>query len=220
MISPYPNEDYFGQSRVCSLTAKEFELHCKEILKGYAEAESLPDFRIEHNVNIPTNDGMYQIDVYAEYSALGTVMKVLCECKQYKNNISREKVAVLADKLRSIGAQKGILLSTAGFQKGAIQYAKVHGIALIQVFDTHEEWYSHSGGPDVIEEEDDPIIYGERHMPRYQAHLIEESGSKSIYPTQKMTEEIYKEMDRLLEKKYGIGAIHALPDQMNAQTQL
>lgn len=202
MCSPYPNEDYYGQSRVCSLSPKEFELYCKEILRGYAEARNLQGFKIEHDVNISTHDGTYQIDVYAEYSVLGTV-KVLCECKHYKNSVSREKVAVLAEKLRSIGANKGILLSTTGFQKGAIKYAEAHGIALVQVFDTHEEWYSHSGGPDAIEEEDDPIIYGEKHMPRYQAHLIEESGKKVIYPTRKMVEEIYKEMGRLFERKYG-----------------
>lgn len=37
------------------------------------------------------------------------------------------------DKIRQIGAHKGILISTSNFQKGAITYASEHGIALIQI---------------------------------------------------------------------------------------
>ena len=37
------------------------------------------------------------------------------------------------DKIRATGAQKGILISTSGFQSGAIKYASEHGIALIQI---------------------------------------------------------------------------------------
>lgn len=35
--------------------------------------------------------------------------------------------------VQSLGAQKGILISTSNFQSGAIEYAKTHGIALIQM---------------------------------------------------------------------------------------
>lgn len=44
-----------------------------------------------------------------------------------------EKVQILYDKIRATGAQKGILISTSGFQSGAIKYASEHGIALIQI---------------------------------------------------------------------------------------
>ena len=69
----------------------------------------------------------------AEYTALGAKNTVLIECKKQSRSIEREIVATLDGKLRSIGAQKGILISTAGFQGGAVQYAKIHGIALWQV---------------------------------------------------------------------------------------
>ena len=130
-------------------------------------------------------------------------MKILAECKQHKKRVGRDKVEVLESRLRSLGAQKGLLLSTAGFQSGAIQFAEKHGIALIQVFDTHEKWYSHSGGPDEITEEDDPVVYGEKHMPRYQAHLITSDSCETIYPTRTMANEVFKVMNELSLKKYG-----------------
>lgn len=199
------DEEYYGQSRVCSMSPTEFELYCMEILRGYAEEEKLPEFKIEHDVKLTASDGTYQIDVYATYTALGAEMKILAECKQYKKRVGRDKVEVLESRLRSLGAQKGILLSTAGFQSGAIDFAKAHGIALVQMFDTHEKWYSHSGGPDEVIDEDDPIVYGEKHMPRYRAHLITavDGSLVTVYPTRAMANEVFRVMNELSLKKYG-----------------
>ena len=63
----------------------------------------------------------------------GSLIKVLIECKRYGRPVEREKVAVLADKLRALGAHKGMMFSTSGFQKGALTYAQKHGIALVKV---------------------------------------------------------------------------------------
>lgn len=46
------------------------------------------------------------------------------------------------DSLRAIGAQKGIIVSTSNFQSGAIDYAKVHGIALIQMTETENIFHT------------------------------------------------------------------------------
>jgi restriction system protein len=54
---------------------------------------------------------------------------------------------VLNDKVSSTGAQKGMLFSIAGFQEGAIEYADVHGIALIQMADGGTSWSTRSIGP-------------------------------------------------------------------------
>ena len=205
-------EDYYGQSHVCNMTSEEFELYCLEILRGYAEQEGLKDFSINHNVKIETNDGTYQIDILASFRAVGTQMTLVGECKRHKNAVKREIVAALADKVRSLGAQKGIILSTAGFQKGAVKYAKVHGIALVQIFDTRENWYYHSGGPDVVEDEEDPITYPEKHLPVFCAKLIEDEAefNKSIYPTRKMLDKVRKEQDELFKKVYGYSMLERI----------
>lgn len=122
---------------VASITPLEFEEICYEILNEYAHFESLQDFKIVHDEKLEADDGVYQIDIYAEFTALSVRFKVICECKRYSRPIEREKVVALADKVRSLGAHKAILLSTSGFQSGASEYAKKHGVALMQIFDDY-----------------------------------------------------------------------------------
>ena len=121
---------------------------------GDAQAVSFDDI----DDNCESEDGTYQIDVYAEFTALNSKFKVLCECKQYTSSVSREKVAVLHDKIESIGAHKGILLATSDFQSGAIQYAQAHGIALIKVEDHTLENYSFSNGSGILDEKKDMVL--------------------------------------------------------------
>lgn len=189
----------------CSMTPIEFEKYCGEILQRYAEAEHLTDFTITHDVELVGYDGTYQIDLFARCTILGTEIKIICECKRYRNRVSREKVAALHDKVRSLGAHKGILLSTNSFQSGAIQYAKKHGIALIRVYDNRIDFYSHSNGTDIYNE-NDPFIQGERRMPPYKAVncTAQSSDARHVYPTKAIIRSCYQEMFRLMKEQYGI----------------
>ena len=58
--------DCQSQEYVRNLSARDFVIHCKNILKGFAEETGLQDFRIEHDVKVDTFDGKYQIDLFAE----------------------------------------------------------------------------------------------------------------------------------------------------------
>lgn len=113
----------------------EFEVFCLDILKAYAESEGLTDFEITHNKKIKATDGEYQIDLYAEFVAMSVKFKVVVEYKCYTHSIKREKVSTLFAKVQSLGANKGVLISTSGYQTGAVEYAKKHGISLIQIID-------------------------------------------------------------------------------------
>ncbi|HVW95645.1 MAG TPA: restriction endonuclease [Mucilaginibacter sp.] len=128
---PYKPASIAGEDYVEQMTPTEFELTVRDYIAELGK--NLPDFKVTHNAGIAGTDGIYQIDVLASYTALGVKMIVLMECKHYKNAVSREKVQLLNDKLRSTGAHKGILFSTAGFQAGAIEYATRHKIALVRL---------------------------------------------------------------------------------------
>lgn len=187
------------------LSPTEFEKYCEEILKGYGEKEQLRNFDIKHNVEISTHDGVYQIDLYATYTALGeTAFKIVCECKRYKSSVKRDVVVALYGKVQSIGAHKGILISTSAFQKGAIQYAKEHGIALIQMTEYGPEHFSHSSGLHESDE-NDPFLYAERMLPPYRAiDCTSDAENNVIYPTAAMLEEIYAIQDRMIKEWAGI----------------
>jgi restriction system protein len=60
---------------------------------------------------------------------------ILVECKHHKNPIKRDVVMVLESKLRDTKAHKGMIFSTCDFQSGALEFARVHGIATVRVTD-------------------------------------------------------------------------------------
>lgn len=193
------------QKKFIDLSPTEFEEYCLEILKAFAEEENISNFIITHDEKIKAHDGKYQIDIYAEFTAMGAQFKVLCECKKYKYRVNREKVATLHQKLQSIGAQKGILISTSGFQSGAIEYAKMHGIALIKVSDYHFEYLSHSSDPS-LNDDNDPFLYAEKKTPPYEAFVCT-SGTdepRKVYPTKKMILELLKEQAKMIKDRMGI----------------
>ena len=65
----------------------------------------------------------------------GANFLALVECKHYKRPVEREKVQALRAKLQAVGARKGIMFSTSGFQAGASEFAEAHGIALVEFVD-------------------------------------------------------------------------------------
>ncbi|WP_019910299.1 restriction endonuclease [Paenibacillus sp. HW567] len=115
------------------MSSSQFEQFVMFLLKK--ASDGLPNVVVQHDEIIETKEGSYQIDGTIRFELMGVEYLTLVECKMYKHAVSREKVQVLYDKLRIIGAHKGILATTSYFQSGAIEYASSHGIALLQIVD-------------------------------------------------------------------------------------
>lgn len=187
---------------VADITPIAFEELCFEVIRGYAEKERLSDFQITHNKKIPVNDGTYQIDVYAEFTALGVKHKTIIECKRQSHPIKREVVVVLAEKVRSLGAQKGILMSTCGFQKGAIQYARQYGIALLQIMNEQVKHIQNSTQMPNVELQRIMFEY-RRRLPQYcvmEWDLEFDYPSIEVYPTETMKNKAKEEIKMLFFK--------------------
>lgn len=118
-----------------NITPTDFEKLCIDLLIKTKGFDKLENVIVEHNRKELVNGQKYQLDGYIEYDLLEVRHKVIVECKRYKNPVSREKVSVLKDKVQELGAQKGILITTCGYQEGAMNYAKEHGIGLMRVVD-------------------------------------------------------------------------------------
>lgn len=127
---------------ILAMKPSDFEKYSLQILKE--QTEGLKNVKIIHNKVIEAYDGNYQLDGYIEFEAMGVLYKTIVECKHYKYPISREIVQKVYDNLRAIGAQKGIVISTSNFQSGAIKYAQAHGIALIQLTEIGNNYYTRS----------------------------------------------------------------------------
>jgi len=70
-------------------------------------------------------DGTDLIDMTVRFSVIGASFLVLVEREHEQRKVERQAVKA------PTGAQTGMLLSQAGFQSGAVEYAIVHGITLI-----------------------------------------------------------------------------------------
>ncbi len=61
---------------------------------------------------------------------IGAALLFIVECKRHKNKVRVQDVRELRAIKDDLGAHKGIIITTKGFQKGAIEDAKANGIAL------------------------------------------------------------------------------------------
>jgi|GEM_PF-2709439 len=98
--------------------------------------EEVTNFHVLEKRDILGIDGEYEIDASVEFEMFkGAKFLILLECKNYKqgNNITRDHVMILNQKLQSLHAQKGMMITTSDFQSGAVEFATAHGIALIKV---------------------------------------------------------------------------------------
>ena len=126
------------------ITPEEYERQVEAHLR--ASGAGLLEFLVTHREQLPGVDGVFQIDAVARFEALGAAFVVLVECKLTKRPVEREDVQVLVDRIGSTGAHKGMMFSTAGFQSGALDYARVHGVATIQFADGSSSWGTKSYG--------------------------------------------------------------------------
>ncbi len=137
--------DFLDRFGPLSLTPVEFERLVASVLQK--QGVGLNDLDVRHLDPIQGDDGEYKIDVTARFEAFGANFLVLIECKHQSRPIERDVVQVLADKVRSVGAQKRMLFSTTRFQRGALEYARVHGIALVRVADGRTTYETRFAGP-------------------------------------------------------------------------
>lgn len=139
-----------GPHSPLALSPEEFEKSVREILD--AMGSSLSDYQSTHRERIAGSDSDYEIDVSVRFSAFGVKYLTLIECKRHSAPVKRESVQSLWAKMQSVGAQKGIVFATSGFQSGAIEFANAHGIALITIADGRTSYVTRSApfGPELM----------------------------------------------------------------------
>ena len=185
------------------MTSVDFEKYCFEILLSYGREEQLKDFVITYDEKLKSHDGTYQIDKHAEFTALNVKIKVIAECKRYSSKIKREKIVIFANKMKSLGVQKGIFMSTSGYQSGAVLYAKEHGITLLRIFDKHVMHIQNAASKKPKEFHDMELEFIKR-MPKYYAYKMDEEQFplERVYPNNEATKLMKQEiLNSYKEKK-------------------
>lgn len=117
--------------RFMKISPSEYE----DFVKAWLDEElgTLESYESDVRSKEQSHDGEFEIDIKAKFNISGLCFLILVECKRHKNRIKREVAQVLHSKMQSLGANKGILCSTSGFQSGTLEYCTKHGIACIQM---------------------------------------------------------------------------------------
>ena len=102
------------------------------------------DVSVERNVTLIGRSGApRQIDVLLRHRQGLYEHLVIVECKYWNSNVERSEVDALATAVQDVGASKGVIFSTKGFQSGAVTQARHEGIELYKVREpTDSEWGS------------------------------------------------------------------------------
>ncbi|MEU9841185.1 restriction endonuclease [Actinomadura sp. NPDC048032] len=116
------------------VTPAEFEEFVADRLLGSA-APHVSGLSVTLHEKVAGSDGTYDLDATVRYRFAGMDFLVVVEAKHHRNPIKRELVQVLHQKVQSVGAHKGVMVSTATYQSGAVAFARAHGIALVTVTD-------------------------------------------------------------------------------------
>lgn len=112
-----------------------FEEFVKEIHEG-------EDITVERDVILTGQSGApRQIDVHVTHSKGPYKYSTLIECKHWKNKVKRQQVENMYASMDDLGASKGVIFTTSGYQSGAETYAKAKNIDIYVVRDlSPEEW--------------------------------------------------------------------------------
>jgi hypothetical protein len=86
---------------------------------------------VKHDVVLKGTHTSHQIDVYWKFAVGTAEYETIVQCKDHKNSVDQGELLKFRSVLNDLAGQpKGIVVSRAGFQSGAIAYAKAHGILL------------------------------------------------------------------------------------------
>lgn len=84
---------------------------------------------VEYTLN--SARGNYEIDVYAQEHIDDRVYKIIFECKYWKNSIPQNVILGLRSIIEDTGVEKGYIITTSNFQKGAYQSSENTNLKLI-----------------------------------------------------------------------------------------
>jgi len=108
--------------------------------KEYQEeaAEFFRDLGLEAQVNAKVQGArtLHDIDVLVKSHHVGFDVTWIVECKKWKRRVSKLHVFALREIVIDIGADRGILLSESGFQRGAFEAANLTNVQLTSLSET------------------------------------------------------------------------------------
>lgn len=116
-------------------TGLEYEVLVQNIFQEIHNQESAKNIIVERDVKLKGKSGaVHQIDVFWEFEIGGVRYLTIVQCKDWNSSVKQEQVFALKTVLDDLPKQpRGIIVTKKGFQKGAKEFAKHHGIELFEL---------------------------------------------------------------------------------------
>lgn len=135
-------------------TGKKYEEFVQNLVRALLHADKVlgqKNILVERRKIIKDRNGIdREIDVYWEFEFAGVVYKTAIECKDYKRQISIEKIDALIGKIEDIPGMRGVFATTKGYQKGAKTKAKKYNIELLVVREIKDTDFVDKNGNPLI----------------------------------------------------------------------
>ena len=113
-------------------TGMAYEFIVQQIFQAiHASAKTL---KVERDVTLQGITGPHQIDVYWELESAGIVYKTIVQAKDWNKRVDKGELLKFKSVLDDLpGQPRGIFVTRTGYQSGAAEYAKAHGIELFEL---------------------------------------------------------------------------------------
>jgi hypothetical protein len=109
-----------------------YELMVKSLLEAKLRRTGLGTFESYHLKKYKGKSGQeHEIDVSFEIKVGDLELLFLAECKKYQRRVGVDDIMAFSYRMKDIGAHKGLLVTTHGFQAGVTTIAKSERIALL-----------------------------------------------------------------------------------------
>ena len=121
------------------MTPEEYEIFVSNLVNTLSANDLIVAPGIEYLKKFTGKTGeIYEIDLSYKFRIAKADYLTLIECKHWNHRVGRQVINYFKSVVDDIGAHKGIVVTTVGFQEGAIGFAKKCGIALFKVTDNGE----------------------------------------------------------------------------------
>lgn len=137
-------------------TGKEYEEFVRLLHQALMDSEPIAKQKnivVQSDKKIVDNCGIErQFDIYWEYELAGITYKTVIECKDYKSNVSVDKIDALIGKIRDLPDIKALFATKKGYQEGAQKKADHNKIDLLIVRKQNDfDWTDAEGNPFIKE---------------------------------------------------------------------
>lgn len=173
-------------------TGKDYEDLVEEVFRRLLEQDAVSTLKLARNTTIQGKSTHHEIDIYWSFEVGGIKYETIVQAKDEAKKISQGKMLQFREILNDLPNQpRGIFVTRTGYQPGAIQVAKHHGIAVYELRKPTDE--------DLDGRIKEIHITGHFLIPDYQVEALEFDTSWVKQRIQAMGKDLPQEMELSVE---------------------